>query len=62
VKTYAANMKRISDALKEFLERQQQVAAPAAFEREWREVTQMLTARIQSEERVLYPMYDQRLG
>lgn len=58
VKTYAANMKRISDSLKEFLDRQQQVVSTASFEREWREVTQMLAARIQSEERILYPMYD----
>lgn len=62
VKSYATNMQRITESVKEFLGRQRAPLQLATFEREWRDVMQMLTSRIQSEERVLYPMYDQRLG
>lgn len=62
-RTFAANMQRVSAGLLDFLERHTGDAFDLfALRREWREALSVLTGRIQSEERLLYPMYDQRFG
>jgi iron-sulfur cluster repair protein YtfE (RIC family) len=62
-KTFSENMQRISAGLRDFLQRHTQGSLdPLALRREWKEAQSVLVARIQSEERLLFPMYEQRFG
>jgi hypothetical protein len=54
--TFAANMKRITDGLVSFIQSAERADA-AALGREWGRIRSILVSRIESEERVLYPIY-----
>ncbi|MBL8915897.1 MAG: hemerythrin domain-containing protein [Archangium sp.] len=63
LRTFTDNMKRVSEALKAFLAQPvETVPQLHALRKEWPEVQHLLDSRIQSEERVLYPMYEERIG
>lgn len=63
IRTFTDNMRRVSDALKAFLAQPLENASQlVALRKEWPEVHHLLDARMQSEERLLYPMYEERVG
>jgi len=62
-KTFSENMQRISAGLHAFIARHATGQLdPLTLRREWKEVLAVLTGRIQSEEQLLYPMFEQRFG
>lgn len=62
-KTFSENMQRISAGLRDFIARHANGQLdPVTLRREWKEALAVLTGRIQSEERLLYPMFEQRFG
>lgn len=59
--SFAANMRRISDGLVSFLQSSERADA-ATLSREWRRIRSILESRIESEERVLYPLYERAVA
>ncbi len=58
VRSFSENMQRISTGLKGFLQRHSGTSLDLAlFQKEWKDILAVLTQRIQSEERVLYPLH-----
>lgn len=63
IRTFADNMRRVSEALKAFLAQPvDNVAQLHALRKEWPEAQHLLDSRMQSEERLLYPMYEERVA
>ena len=61
-RTYEHNMQTITVALKAFLEAYSGTLSLPDFSRDWALVSQLLTDRIASEERTLYPLYNEWLS
>jgi hypothetical protein len=62
IRTFADNMKRVSEAAKVFLSRTVESSADvAALKKEWPDAQHLLDSRMQSEERLLYPLYEERV-
>jgi Hemerythrin HHE cation binding domain len=58
VRSFSENMQRISTGLQSFLQRHSSPTVDLAlFRKEWKDILGVLTQRIQSEERVLYPLH-----
>jgi iron-sulfur cluster repair protein YtfE (RIC family) len=61
IRTFADNMRRVSEVLKVFLSRTvEDLADVTALRREWPQTEALLASRVQSEERLLFPMYEER--
>ncbi|MFT3713276.1 MAG: hemerythrin domain-containing protein [Archangium sp.] len=62
IRTFADNMKRVSEGAKVFLSRSVESPADvAALKKEWPDAQHLLASRRQSEERLLYPMFEERV-
>ena len=61
-KMFANNMQRITESLRDFVARHEASFHLDRFQAGWRTLSTVLATRIASEEKTLYPLYEQRVG
>jgi hemerythrin-like domain-containing protein len=59
---FANNMMRITEALQDFVSRHETDFHLERFRAGWRTLSDVLARRIESEEKTLYPLYEQRVS
>ncbi|MFL5349310.1 MAG: hemerythrin domain-containing protein [Hyalangium sp.] len=59
---FASNMQRITDSLRDFMSRHEASFHLERFQKGWRTLSGVLSARIESEEKTLYPLYERRVA
>lgn len=61
-KVFANNMQRITESLRDFFARHEASFHLDRFQTAWRTLSSVISARIESEEKTLYPLYERRVG